>query len=159
MVNCVPSPISMAGGTLIEASGGTAPALQTGEKVFGAIPLIIPMRFASKTSGLMLRTSLRAGRSLRAKQPWMRQETPIRGQQPSRSMTQTASYLQLSVLMLLAQDSSFDRSWDFGAFHPRQTRLLMNNVGGKLAGRYATTALSAQCVAAVTAAAGVIRLS
>jgi hypothetical protein len=31
---------------VIEASGGTAPALQTGEKVFGAIPLTVPMRFA-----------------------------------------------------------------------------------------------------------------
>ena len=83
----------MAGGTLTEASGGTAPALKRVEKVFGAIPLTIPMRFASKTSRLMLRTSLRAGRSSRGKQPWMRQETPMRGPQPSRSIIQTASYL------------------------------------------------------------------
>ncbi len=85
--------VFMAGGTLTEASGGTAPALQTGGKVFGAIPLTVPMRFASKTSRSMLRTSLGAGRSLRAKQPWMRRETPILGPQPSRSMTQTACYL------------------------------------------------------------------
>ena len=50
-----------AGGTVTEASGGTAPALQTGGKVFGAMPLPITMRFASKTSRSTLRTSLRAG--------------------------------------------------------------------------------------------------
>ena len=81
--------VFMAGGTLTEASGGTAPALVTG----GAIPLTVPMRFASNSSRLILRTSLRAGRLLRAKQPWMRRETPMRGPQPSRSIIQTACHL------------------------------------------------------------------
>src|SRR5205814_9165418 len=67
------------------------------------------MRFALNSSRSILKTSLRAGRSLRGKQPWIRQETPIRGPQPSRSMTQTASYLQLYVLRLLAGDSSSNR--------------------------------------------------
>src|SRR5207247_8467603 len=67
------------------------------------------MRFASNSSRLILKTSLRAGRSLQGKQPWIRQETPIRGPQPSRSMTETASYLQLYVLRLLARDSSSNR--------------------------------------------------
>lgn len=49
--------VFMAGGTLTEASGGTAPALQTGEKVFGATPMTIPMRFASKTSRSTVRMS------------------------------------------------------------------------------------------------------
>src|SRR6266487_6942960 len=82
--------VFMAGGTLTEESSGTAPALRTGDKVFGAMPLTITMRFASRSSILTLRTSLPAGRSLRAKQPWIRQETPMRGPQPSRSMTRTA---------------------------------------------------------------------
>src|SRR6266699_3588830 len=43
------------------------------------------------------------------KPPWIRQETPMRGPQPSKSITQTASYLQLYVLRLLARDSSSDR--------------------------------------------------
>ena len=51
------------------------------------------MRFASSSSRLILRTSLRAGRSLRGKQPWIRQEMPIRALQRSKSMTQTATYL------------------------------------------------------------------
>ena len=51
----------------------------------------------------------------------MRRETPIRGPQPSGSMTLTATYLQLCVLRLLARDSTSDRLRRFGAFHPRQT--------------------------------------
>ena len=53
--------VFMAGGTVTEASAGTAPALQTGGKVFGAIPLTVTTRFASKTSRLTLPTCLRAG--------------------------------------------------------------------------------------------------
>jgi hypothetical protein len=37
----------------------------------------------------------------------------MRGPQPSRSMTQTGSYLYLYVLRLLARDSSSDRLGDF----------------------------------------------
>jgi hypothetical protein len=54
--------VFMAGGTLDRGerrdSSGSG---KQEEKVFGAIPLTIPMRFASKTSRSMLRTSLRAG--------------------------------------------------------------------------------------------------
>ncbi len=60
-------------------------------------------------SRLILRTSSRAGQSLRGQQPWIRQETPMRDPQPSKSITQTASYLQLYVLRLLARDSSSNR--------------------------------------------------
>jgi hypothetical protein len=42
----------------------------------------------------------------------MRQETLMAGLQPSRSMIQTATYLRLSVLTLLARDSSSDRLRD-----------------------------------------------
>ena len=83
----------VAGGTVVESKRAHRRLRRRLEKVFGGISLTITMRFASNSSPLMLRTSLRAGRSLRAKQPWIGQETPIRGPQPSRSMTQTAYYL------------------------------------------------------------------
>src|SRR5262249_6960757 len=54
------------------------------------------------------------------------QETPIRDPQPSRSITQAASYSQLHVLTLAARDSASDGLW-IGAFHPRQIRLLTGN--------------------------------
>ena len=50
-----------AGGTVTEASGVQPQLCKRGEKVFGAMPLPITMRFASKTSRSTLRTSLRAG--------------------------------------------------------------------------------------------------
>ena len=67
-----------------EASSSRPPALRTGGKVFGAIPLTVAMRFALKTSDLTLRTSLRAGRSLREKQPSMRPEMQMPGPRPSK---------------------------------------------------------------------------
>ena len=82
-----------AGGTVVESNAGTPQALKTPGEGVWRLPLTITMRFASNSSPSTRPTSLRAGRSLPAKQPWTRQETPIRGPQPSRSMTRTASYL------------------------------------------------------------------
>jgi hypothetical protein len=47
----------VAGGTLTEASGDTAPALQTGGKGVWSHELTTPMRFASRTSRSTVRTS------------------------------------------------------------------------------------------------------
>jgi len=94
VIRSFPSLIEFAaGGTVVESNGGTPQALKTPGEGVWRTPLTIAMRFASNSSRLVLRTSLRAGRSFRGKQPWMRQETPIQAPQPSRSMTQTATYL------------------------------------------------------------------
>src|SRR5438552_9893466 len=92
-----------------EASSSRPPALRTGGKGVWSHTTDSTYAFRFKDFTFNAQTSLRAGRSLPAKQLWIRQETPIRGPQPSRSMTQTASYLQLYVLRLLARDSSSNR--------------------------------------------------
>src|SRR5438128_11752409 len=58
----------VAGGTVVESNGGTPQALKTPGEGVWRTPLTIAMRFASNSSRLVLRTSLRAGRSFRGKQ-------------------------------------------------------------------------------------------
>src|SRR5438128_8944392 len=69
VIRSFPSLIEFAaGGTVVESNGGTPQALKTPGEGVWRTPLTIAMRFASNSSRLVLRTSLRAGRSFRGKQ-------------------------------------------------------------------------------------------
>ncbi len=99
--------------------------------MFGAIPRAITTPFASSRSVLMIRTSLRAGRSFRPTQAWIPQVTHIHHLQPSSSMMQTASCSEPDALRVLGQDSSSDRlrglACDIRAPNPslRQLKLML----------------------------------
>ena len=102
----------VAGGTVVESNAGTPQALKTpGEGVWRhSTDNNYAFRFKFFTFNPQ---NIFTGWTIIAGETTVDSTgKPIRGPQPSRSMTQTASYLQLYVLRLLARDSSSDGSWD-----------------------------------------------